>query len=72
MLRSKDIRYARKRKKVWDAFKWVYASETQLSKRHSLKCNCSMCKAMTAIKRQNNRKGRYSQKRELISLLKDI
>ena len=40
MRTQKDRDYARKRKKLWDAFDWKYASTNALSKNHSLKCSC--------------------------------
>lgn len=72
MLRLKDIKYARKRKKIWDLFRWGYKSENQLSKRHSLKCNCSLCKSLTSIKHQENRKKRHIMKKELEEILRNL
>ena len=71
MLKLKDIEYARKRKKLWDRFSWGYKSETQLSKRHSLKCNCSMCRFMIEQKRLAKKRNRISLKNETRNLLEN-
>ena len=65
MLSKKDRRYARKRKRLWDVFGWIYRSVNSLSKNHSLNCGCSMCCADTYYKRYERRQDRHKAKQKL-------
>ena len=42
MLTNKDRDYAKKRKRIWDKFGWIYRGINSLSKNHSLNCGCNI------------------------------
>jgi len=71
MLRYNDILHAQKRGKRWDALKLTYKSLNQLSKTHSLKCNCSQCRMITYLKRLENKQQRLQLKTDLKNELND-
>ena len=72
MLTDKDRHHAKKRKKVWDHFGWVYLGVNYLSKNHSLNCGCKMCQMKTYFKRLEHRQNRIKNKRELKEILKNL
>jgi hypothetical protein len=65
MLTNKDRDYAKKRKRVWDNFGWVYRGVNYLSKNHSLNCGCSMCKMKTYYNRLGRKQERINARRAL-------
>lgn len=65
MLTTKDRDYARKRKRMWDHFGWVYRGVNYLSKNHSLNCGCGMCKMKTYCNKLERKQDRKSARRAL-------
>ena len=60
MIKKTDINTAIKRKKMWDKFGWTYGDGFigYLRNNHSLKCNCSMCRAEVFYKHYENKQKR--------------
>lgn len=69
MLTNKDRHYAKKRKRLWDHFGWVYRGVSYLSKNNSLNCGCSMCKMRTYYNKLGRKQERKSAR---INLKKEI
>lgn len=61
-----DFNIIKKRKKLWDTFKWGYFNQIhRLYKNHSLNCGCSLCRAETFYKRKMNRDDRHKSKQQI-------
>lgn len=60
---------ALKRKRLWDHFGWVYRGLGYLSKNHSLKCGCAICRYETYRKKQDARRSRRKAKDDLRKML---
>ncbi|WP_289055534.1 hypothetical protein [Carboxylicivirga marina] len=71
MRTQKDRDYAKKRKKLWDAFDWKYASTNALSKNHSLRCGCKWCAMERYHKWFRNKRNRIDA-REALSNVNDL
>lgn len=72
MLTEDDRHYAKKRKRLWDNFGWVYKSVNYLSKNHSLNCGCSMCRMRTYYNRFENKQERLKSRMELRRDIDDL
>ena len=71
MLTKKDRLYSLKRKRIWDKMGYIYKSINQLSKNHSLSCNCSICRYKKFEKDYRHSQNRNKIKRELKIYLKN-
>lgn len=65
MLTNKDREYAKKRKKLWDNFGWIYRGVNYLSKNHSLNDYCSLCRMKTYNNRLKNKRERLNIRKYL-------
>lgn len=67
MLKYRDIKKAKSRKKLWDLFGFTYLGKglNYLSRNHSLNCGCGCCREKTHIRKNENKRNRLKNKQEL-------
>lgn len=72
MLTEDDRHYAKKRKRLWNIFGWVYKGVGDLTQNGSLNCGCSLCRGETYHKRLENKRNRIKGKEDLRKEINDI
>lgn len=69
MLRKREIRQIKRRKRYRDTIGAIYPSDHYFKNNHSLNCGCSLCKSKTFFRRHENKQRRLKERCELKNII---
>jgi len=70
MLKNSDRQFVKKKKRIWDIFRWHYKGISDLSQ-NRLNCGCSWCRMETYFNKLKNKQNRIKAKNELKKQIKN-